>query len=264
MKKNYMEKEWEQLQRQEQAFLKRGRKPPASAWQDKIARLVPDKLSDTLNTAFYKAFEFLFEKGTGVIEKTCAKEKKEQNYKINAYAATVRKNRKTLRAFGREAKASKTLNMALSTAEGIGMGLLGLGIPDIPLFLGVLLKSVYEIAISYGFDYDSEEEQIFILKLMETALAHESALVDENLQLNRFIERREAAAEETDCGFEITREEQMRRTADALSNELLYLKFVQGLPVVGVLGGISDMVYQKKISDYAALKYKRRFLERNR
>ena len=47
---------------------------------------------------------------------------------------------------------------------------------------------------------------------------------------------------------------------DGRNQELLYLKFVQGIPIVGVVGGLSDMVYQKKISDYAALKYKRRFL----
>ena len=37
-----------------------------------------------------------------------------------------------------------------------------------------------------------------------------------------------------------------------------------GLLVVGVVGGLSDMVYQKKISDYAAIKYRRRFLEMRR
>ena len=42
------------------------------------------------------------------------------------------------------------------------------------------------------------------------------------------------------------------------------MKFVQGLPVVGVVGGVSDMLYQKKISDYAEIKYKRRFLEKKR
>lgn len=41
---------------------------------------------------------------------------------------------------------------------------------------------------------------------------------------------------------------------------MLYLKFIQGIPVVGVAGGISDVIYQKKITDYAVLKYKRRFL----
>ena len=54
----------------------------------------------------------------------------------------------------------------------------------------------------------------------------------------------------------------MQNTSYALSEELLYLKFVQGVPVVGILGGVSDIIYQKKITDYAALKYKRRFLKK--
>ena len=56
-------------------------------------------------------------------------------------------------------------------------------------------------------------------------------------------------------------EEMMSCAAKALSDELLYLKFVQGIPVVGIAGGISDMVYQRKITDYASVKYQRRFLE---
>ena len=32
------------------------------------------------------------------------------------------------------------------------------GLPDIALFTGLMLKGVYEIALSYGFDYDDEEE----------------------------------------------------------------------------------------------------------
>ena len=62
------------------------------------------------------------------------------------------------------------------------------------------------------------------------------------------------------CIRDSPRSEQIKSTSDALAKELLYLKFVQGIPIVGVIGGLSDMVYQKKISDYAALKYKRRFL----
>ena len=55
-------------------------------------------------------------------------------------------------------------------------------------------------------------------------------------------------------------QEQRRRTADALSEALLYMKFLQGIPVAGVAGGISNTIYLKKITDYAELKYKRRFL----
>lgn len=253
MEKKHIEQEWGKLLKVEERFLGRNLAVKDSFLQEKAGRFVPDKLQETLDKAFLKAFALIFEKGTGVIEKTYNREKKEQDFKIRAYSAEVRKNRKALRAFGKEAAAGKTINMAVSAVEGVGMGLLGLGLPDIPLFLGVLLKSIYEIALSYGFSYDSEEEHIFILKLVETALSHEDRLMEGNLALNQWI------SEETPFGIGV--EEQMKRTAHALSMELLCLKFIQGLPVVGVLGGISDMVYQKKISDYAALKYQRRFLQ---
>ena len=248
MRKDHIEKEWTRLIKAEENFLTRNTPDRAAGWQEKVAKFVPDKLEDTLNTAFYKAFELIFDKGTGIIEKTYRREKKEQDYKINAYAADVRNTRRSIRAFGRAADASRGVNLAVSAAEGIGMGVLGLGIPDIPVFLGVLLKSIYEIALSYGFSYDTQEEQVFILKLIKTALSHGEALAEGDRELNERV-------------FGISREEQIRRTSDALAKELLYLKFVQGIPVVGVVGGLSDVVCQKKISDYAAIKYKRRFLE---
>jgi len=119
-----------------------------------------------------------------------------------------------------------------------------------------LLKSIYEVALSYGYTYDTQEEQIFILKLIETALSHGEQLAQNNMELNLWMREERT--------FSISRNEQIRRTSDALAGELLYLKFVQGLPVVGMVGGVSDMVYQKRISDYAAVKYKRRFLETKR
>ncbi|WP_341479481.1 MULTISPECIES: hypothetical protein [Hungatella] len=39
------------------------------------------------------------------------------------------------------------------------------------------------------------------------------------------------------------------------------MKFVQGLPIIGIAGGLSDCVYLKRITDYAELKYRRRFLQ---
>ncbi|MCI5874378.1 MAG: EcsC family protein [Roseburia sp.] len=257
MQKKHIEKEWQKLIREEQTFLRKNMPARSIGWQEKIAKFVPKKLEGALNSAFCKAFELIFDKGTGIIEKTYQKEKKEQNYKINSYIADVRNTRRSMRAFGREAAASKNLNMAVSTVEGVGMGLLGMGLPDIPLFLGVLLKSIYEIALSYGFSYDTKKEQIFILKVIETALSHDKELAEKNMELNLWVQREEPDIEAEWSG-------QIRRTSDALSKELLYLKFVQGIPVVGVIGGFSDMVYQKKISDYAALKYKRRFLETRR
>ena len=40
------------------------------------------------------------------------------------------------------------------------------------------------------------------------------------------------------------------------------MKFLQGIPVVGAVGGAYDVVYLKQITEYANLKYERRFLEK--
>ncbi len=147
---------------------------------------MPQKLEATLHTAFYKAFELIFDKGTPVIEKTCQKEKKEQNYKINAYMQ--RCATRDMPAGIRERGGCH----AEPESGGIGggrcrHGIFGLGLPDIPLFLGVLLKSIYEVALSYGYTYDTQEEQIFILKLIETALSHGEQLAQNNMELNLWM-----------------------------------------------------------------------------
>lgn len=271
MQNKYLEQEWCRMRKEEQRFLNENRIPRKLVWQQRVEKYVPDKLEGTLNTVFCKAFEVIFEKGTGAIEKTCGKEKKQHSYQVHEYAARIRGNRKSLQAFGREANTGKLINTAVSAVEGVGMGVLGMGIPDIPVFLAVLLKSIYEIALSYGFSYDTEEERIFILRLIETALSHEEALTARDAELNCWIERIARQPQETadapDACGELpvpSFKAQIRRTSDALAAELLYLKFVQGIPIIGVAGGWSDVVYQKKISDYAAVKYKRRFLEEKR
>ena len=254
MNRRQVEKEWQRLCKAEQSYLTKALPVSELQWQKKIEKYVPDKLEQTLNKAFYKAFELIFEKGTGVIEKTYNKEKKEQDFKINKYAANLKNNAKSVRVFNKKAKSSQAINTAISAVEGIGMGVLGMGIPDIPLFLAVILKSIYELALDYGFSYDTEEEQIFILKLIETALLHESELLRGNASIDDWI-----AGED---GFDEEKNVQIEKTSNVLASEMLYLKFVQGMPVVGMLGGVSDVWYQKKITDYAALKYKRRFLEK--
>ncbi len=58
--------------------------------------------------------------------------------------------------------------------------------------------------------------------------------------------------------------QQIEQTAAGLSKELLYMKFLQGIPLVGAVGGAYDVVYLKKITEYANLKYKKRFLLRKK
>ena len=256
-RQNRGEKEWTALEKKEARYLMRRREEKtSSALQQKLEEKIPEKLEETLNTAFIKAFDLVFEKGTGLIEKTYNKDQQKTDYQVREYAAGLKESRKTVKAFGRQSQGTRMKNLMISGVEGVGLGLLGIGLPDIPLFTAVILKSVYEIALSYGFEYESEKEQWFILKMIETALKKGEELERNNSLLNAWIDQNGIG--ETVKG----RKEQSKETAAALAEALLYMKFLQGIPVVGVAGGAADTVYLKKITDYAELKYKRRFLRK--
>lgn len=260
-KKTPWEKEWHNLVKKEEKFVARRMEGPTFVLIKKLDRFIPEKLSSTLNAAFFKGFQLIFEKGTGIIEKTYNKDKKEADYKVNTLAHELMNNRKSAKSFTKQAKSAKATNLMISSVEGVGLGLVGAGIPDIPLFIAMVLKSVYEIALSYGYDYDSDEEKIFILRLIEVAMCDEETFVDKNDELNSTIDY---IAENGDIigGWSIDKESQMRASSQALSEEMIYTKFLQGQFIIGIAGGIFDPVYVNRISDYAVLKYRRRFLKR--
>ena len=57
---------------------------------------------------------------------------------------------------------------------------------------------------------------------------------------------------------------QRDRTAQTFAMDMLLLKFVQGLPLVGVLGGAGNPVYYRRVLRYVALKYRKRYLFQKR
>ena len=219
----------------------------------KLAQKIPDGLQEKLDAAFSKAFFLVFDKGTGIIEKTYKREDLEHGYKVNAYSAEIRENKNTLRTFKKGAAASSRKNLLLSTAEGVGLGVLGIGLPDIPLFTGMILKSIYEVALHYGYAYDIEEERYFILKLIQVSLLYGEELVQENQKTDLFMEMKKLPE-----GYDMKK--QVKDTSSMLSGELLYMKFLQGIPVVGAAGGIYDTVYLQRIMKYVKIKYQKRFL----
>lgn len=247
-----LEKEWIKLQKQEQIYMQRRTEKKDSRLNQLLEKKVPENLQKTLDTAFSKAFYLIFEKGTGVIEKTYKKEELEKTYQINEFAAQIRNNRKSLKAFSKKASGAGNLNMLISGVSGIGLGVLGIGIPDIVLFTGLMLKSIYEIALNFGFDYEKEEEKQFILLLIRGAISYGDELHEVNDELNYFMETGHFTRSKV-LGDSIN------EAAGGLSKELLYMKFLQGIPVVGAAGGAYDVIYMKQVVKYAEMKYRRRF-----
>lgn len=261
--------EWRLQNLKEESFLVRHVMDKTPGWVGLVRKRVPDTLQNTLETAFNKAFVAVFEKGAGLIEKTYRKERQQdlfrENRKNMAYDGFSKKN---VRKFERQAKRTVGKNLAISTVEGIGFGLVGWGLPDIPIFVSVLLKSIYEIALSYGFEYTTQKEKLFILKVIDAALKSGDTLRKKDAELNDLIERyyqeeilpKQEETDEFVVELQIVR--QIDNSALALSRELLYGKFVQGMTFIGIVGGAADFTCLKKITDYAVLKYKRRFLLR--
>jgi hypothetical protein len=232
-----------------------GRAAPA-AWKQELEKYIPAKVYSQLENAFCKGFALVFNQGRGLIDKCYNKEDLRENYMVRDYAVQVKGGRKQLRQMHRSAKQSDLLNLAVTTAEGVGLGVLGIGMPDIVLFLSVLLKSVYETAMNYGFDYESRREQMLILKMMETALSTGEDWVRNNEQVDALmVSQAEEISEEV---FQ----DQQKAAASAFAMDMLILKFIQGIPVVGIVGGAANPVYFRKVMKYVQLKYRKRYLTR--
>lgn len=270
MSKFSWESEWRLQELKEESFLVKHVMDKTAKWMKLAERKMPDTLQSTLESGFNKAFVMVFEKGAALIEKTYNKDKQESMFKENEKELNPREfNAKPIKRFERQAKRTIHKNLIITSVEGIGMGLVGVGIPDIPIFVSVLLKSIYEIAISYGFSYTTEKEKLFILKIIEASLQSGDFLRKKNKEIDKLIEqyyKEETIPEEVGETDEFVTElqiiRQIDRSAEALSHELLYGKFVQGMTFVGVVGGTADFTCLKRVTDYAALKYKRRFLLR--
>ena len=103
---NPWKKNGEYLQKKEESFLRRRNKEGFSFFNDKLRQVVPQNFNILWKWLFGKAFRLIFEKGNPVIEKSFSKEKRKSDYDIRSYAASVKKNRASLRAFRRSSSAA--------------------------------------------------------------------------------------------------------------------------------------------------------------
>jgi hypothetical protein len=223
-----------------------------------IRSKVPEKLLTMLESAFEKGFLYIFEKGTPLIERSGnlsgVKEK-------SAYHHTVIKrqiSKQSIKNFDVSASNKSWANKGISTVEGAALGVFGIGLPDIPVFLGMVFKSIYETAASYGFNYSSREERAYILSIIRVAATKDSARIMESEQCDQIGEMIDAG-----YGSEVTLPpEEIKKTSNLLASSMLVAKFIQGITLVGTIGGGFNYYWIHRITKIAAMKYKKRFLQR--
>lgn len=225
------------------------------AIKGKLDEKIPQKVKDTLDAAFYNGFKLVLAKGTKYIEKLYDKEKIQLDHDIKNYAVEKAGNKKSIKNLDALSNKSSLINLGISTIEGGGLGLLGIGLPDIPLFITVILKTVYEISLSYGFDYEKAEEQVYVLNLICGALT----TGEEQRGFNANLER---LALDIQNGVTVTGDldTEIRKSSKVLSKAMVNSKFIQGLPMIGVVGGVANFAVINKISRFSKVKYKKRYL----
>ncbi|WMJ78916.1 MULTISPECIES: EcsC family protein [unclassified Sedimentibacter] len=226
---------------------------------NKVESKIPDSLKNTLDAAFYKSFKLIFKNGTKYIEKLYNKNKIQFNHNIHDYNLKKNSNSRSIRRIDGHSKKSTMLNASISTLEGAGLGLLGMGIPDIPLFSAMILKTVYEISLSYGFLYELEEEKIYILNIINASLTNGE-------RQSKYNRRVDLISDKIDnhIMFKYDLNKEILNTSKILSDSMLTAKFIQGIPVVGVVGSIYNYSIINKISGYCLIKYKKRYLKNNK
>ena len=241
MNEKTLKKELTKARISETDFLIKRKKQKQSYIDSKIEKYVPEGLAGTLTAAFTKAFEIIFRDGTGVIKKT--------------YGRYSSDNCDISRLHSR-ARAILAKDTVITASEGTGLGLAGIGLPDIPVFTAVLLRNIYQLAECYGFEYESKTEQVFILKLIETGLSYGESAEKLNDELNALMEQ----IDNEDYTYYGLISQQIKAASEAVSKEVLYMKFIQTIPVVGAAGGISNLTCLNKVGRFAELKYRKRLI----
>lgn len=260
-KKTPIDRQWQKVLRQEEKQLTpkkeniiQQKMAPAV---EKVTNAVPDKAIAAMEAAFTKGFTVVFEQGTAVIEKTFNKEKRQAASFTGEGLLKEGAIKASLKTRERSARQASRVNKALTAVEGGALGILGVGIPDIPVYIGMLLKTVYEIALSYGYPYDSDEEQIFILAVIGMAAADDA-------EKEKYASRADRIGVMIDNGQlpDLDKASLIKETSKLLTGRLLTAKFVQGLPVVGAVGAVTNYQFLAELSKAAEIKYKKRYLRR--
>jgi len=248
-----LKKELSRLEKREEKLRLASINSKSPSWKKELEKRLPDKVYAGIESAFCKAFSLTFEQGRNIIEKSYDKEALSAEHSIRDYAISVKGGRREIRSMSKSASKSGLINLAVTTLEGIGLGALGVGLPDIVLFISTLLKGTYETAINYGYGYESRQEQYLILKMLSVPLKTSEDWAYSNVEIDRLMQSGTGDISDEDFAA------QMRTTASDFALDMLTLKFIQGIPVIGLFAGAANPFYYRKISQYVNLKYQKHY-----
>ena len=127
---------------------------------------MPETVRDTLTAAFGAAFSAALA-GEPLLRRTASPKAEARRLARAEEQLRMPERFSSVRGTGRSAVLSAA---AASAVRGSGLGLLGIGLPDIPLFAASLLRSLGQIARGYGYITSTRRERRIMLLVLDTAL----------------------------------------------------------------------------------------------
>lgn len=243
------QREWKAVLRESrhQMLEDAGRNP--SAIEREIEARIPAAVRENLQNAFREAFTTVVRDGGGVIRSSVPEEAARRQYEAICRAlASPAGGRVESPAAGRSA--------VLASLRAAGLGLVGIGLPDIPVFAGVLVRAAARIAMDYGFSPWVRREQVLTLLIFRTGLITGPERLAAERRLAAVLD---GAGEPLPDGETLAAE-----VADRLAASLLAAKFLQGMPIAGAAGGLWDGRVTHRLLSHTDLCCRRRFLAKRR
>ena len=172
----------------------------------------------------------------------------EKRYQHNMKLLKKEVDYNNITSFDRDSKKIYEKGKSFTYKEGLILGAFGIGIPDLPIFLSILLRSMYSFAAVYGFDYKSEFERLYLLKLLQASLSKGHKRKIYFKELDEFLISKDTSLVDID---ELT---------ILITKELLAAKLVQGVLIAGAVGGFTNRNTYSKVMRATRYKYRQRFL----
>lgn len=245
---NRWQREWSRQLREENRWRRQALYRQPGQLQARLSEKVPESVRETLTTAFGAAFSAALA-GEPLLRRTASPKAEARRLARAEEQLRTPERFSSVRGTGRSAVFSAA---AASAVRGSGLGLLGIGLPDIPLFAASLLRSLGQIARGYGYITSTRKERRIMLLVLDAALTGGMEYPALSDQLDQALSGTELTG--------LSEQELADRVAGKLAEELLAAKFLQGIPLAGAVGGVLDSRLTARLLDYAALKYNRRFL----
>ena len=161
------QREWARQLREENRWRRKALHRQPGELQARIAEKVPETVRDTLTAAFGAAFSAALA-GEPLLRRTASPKAEARRLARAEEQLRTPERFSSVRGTGRSAVFSAA---AASAVRGSGLGLLGIGLPDIPLFAASLLRSLGQIARGYGYITSTRKERRIMLLVLDAALA---------------------------------------------------------------------------------------------